>query len=450
MVGEHLHSATIGKKSIKGVGKPLSIRGIQRRRATGMNTTAAQRFHKVAHLQSTADVLAGMDFATGCDRNGALLEHLSSQRDIGGDDKIARHNLSDNFVVGHIETGLDLNRINERRRRLADRLIGHQRQSRANPLRGPEQDLPDHDRTGVCIDPEMRFVRRLSDHGEKLSRPAHMIRAGCRIFIDAVRLWLAQNAFGNAGALAFYTLFSLAPVMILVIAVAGVVLGPDAAEGRIVAQLEAGIGPEAARAIQQTVAGTRLESAGWLPTLAGVAAMVIGATAVFAQLQRSLNAIWGVTAQPSRSSLLIIARNRLLSLLIALVFGLIMLASLLATIALQAVIRFAEQWLPFDAAIMTGMESLVSLALITALFALIFRILPDVVLSWRDVVPGAAITAVLFMLGRYLMASYLTIAAPASAYGAAGSLVLVLLWIYGTSLILLFGAALTRSMLTAR
>jgi len=277
-----------------------------------------------------------------------------------------------------------------------------------------------------------------------------MIRAGFRIVVGAVRLWLERNAFGNAGALAFYTLFSLAPVMILVIGVAGVVLGPDAAEGRIVAQLEASIGPEAAQAIQHTVAETRLENAGWLPTLAGIGAMVMGATAVFAQLQRSLNAIWGVTVRPSRSGLLVLVRNRLLSLLIALIFGLVMLASLLATIALKAVIRFAEQWLPFDAVIMTGMESLISLALITALFAVIFRILPDVVLSWREVVPGAAITALLFMLGRTLMASYLTVTAPASAYGAAGSLVLVLLWIYGSSLILLFGAALTRSILSAR
>ena len=178
--------------------------------------------------------------------------------------------------------------------------------------------------------------------------------------------------------------------------------------------------------------------------------MVIGATTVFAQMQLSLNAIWGVAARPSRSSILILIKNRLLSLTVVLVIGFVMLVSLLFTVMLRAVLRFADAWLPVPAELVTVVEFSLSLALIAVLFAMIFRILPDVVLGWRDVFPGALVTAGLFILGRYGIAIYLTLAAPASAYGAAGSLVLLLLWVYYSSLILLFGAAFTKTLLLAR
>lgn len=263
-------------------------------------------------------------------------------------------------------------------------------------------------------------------------------------------LWLEGNALAHAGALAFYTLFSLAPVMIIAIAIIGVVLGPEAAQGRIVGQLEGAIGADAATVVEQAVAASRLDQGGWLPTLVGVGAMLVGATTVFAQMQQSLNTIWGVRARPSRSGLLILLRSRLLSLTVVLVIGFVMLVSLLFTVMLSAVIRFAEEWLPIHAGVVTLTELALSLALITLLFAMIFRILPDVVLSWRDVAPGALVTAVLFVLGRYLIATYLTLAAPASAYGAAGSLVLLLMWVYYSSLILLFGAAFTKTLLLHR
>ncbi len=280
--------------------------------------------------------------------------------------------------------------------------------------------------------------------------PLTMAKDTITVFTGTVRLWLERNAFAYAGALAFYTLFSLAPVMIIAIAIIGVVLGADAAEGKIVSQLQGVIGSEAAAAVEQTVAASRLEEAGWLPTLVGIAAMVVGATTVFAQMQLSLNAIWGVVARPTRSGLLILLKNRLLSLAVVLVIGFVMLVSLLFTVVLRAVIRFAEEWLPVHAGAVAVTEFLISLALITLLFAMIFRILPDVVLSWRDVIPGAVVTAVLFVLGRYIIATYLTLAAPASPYGAAGSLVLLLLWVYYSSLILLFGAAFTKTLLLHR
>lgn len=271
-----------------------------------------------------------------------------------------------------------------------------------------------------------------------------------QVFKGAVQLWLDRNAFAYAGALAFYTLFSLAPVMIIAITIIGVVLGPEAAQGQIVGQLEGAIGADAAEAVEGAVAASRLEQAGWLPTVIGVGAILVGATTVFAQMQLSLNAIWGVAARPSRSGLLILLKNRLLSFSVVLVIGFVMLVSMLLTVMLRAVIRFAEEWLPVHASVVGLTELTLSIALITLLFAMVFRILPDVVLSWREVIPGALVTALLFVFGRYLIATYLTMAAPASAYGAAGSLVLLLLWVYYSSLILLFGAAFTKTLLLHR
>ncbi|CAG0952069.1 partial hypothetical protein, partial [Gammaproteobacteria bacterium] len=234
---------------------------------------------------------------------------------------------------------------------------------------------------------------------------------------DAVRLWLACDAFTYAGALAFYTLFSLAPVVIIAVSVIGLVLGEQAAQGQIVAQLQDLMGREAAVAVEQAVARSRIQESGILPTLLGVSALLIGATTVFGQMQLSLNAIWGVAARPSRSSVFLFVKNRLLSLTVVLAIGFVLLVSLLA---------------------------------VALLFCAIFKVLPDVVLRWRDVVVGALVTASLFSIGRYAIAVYLTHTATASTYGAAGSVVLILLWVYYSSLILLFGAAFTKTQMLAR
>jgi len=268
-----------------------------------------------------------------------------------------------------------------------------------------------------------------------------------QVTLEAGRLWQSHNALGSAGALAFYTLFSLAPILIFAIAGLGVVLGPETAQTRIVGQVQALIGPEAAQAAREMVAQARIERGGWLPTLAGLAAMTAGATAVFAQLQRSLNAIWEIPAQTSRRrQLLVLIRNRLVSLVIVALFGLSFLISLASSVALKTIARFASDWLAFDISLLAPLETAVTVLLMTLLFAAMFRFLPDTRMTWRDVLPGALITAILFMPGRSLMATYLTLTAPGSAYGAAGSLVVLLLWIYGSALILLFGATLTRAM----
>jgi membrane protein len=270
-----------------------------------------------------------------------------------------------------------------------------------------------------------------------------------RLFLDAGGMWLERNAFVHAGSLAFYTLFSLAPVVIIAVAIAGAVFGEEAARGQIAAQLDDFVGAEAAMAVQDAVARSRPEVAGLLPTLTGIVALVLGATTVFAQMQISLNRIWGVISKPQKSGLVIMAKNRMLSLAIVLTLGFVLLVSLLLNVALRAIIRYAESWISVPPLLLGGLELLLSLVVITVLFAVIFKVLPDAVVDWEDVWVGAAVTAVLFVIGRSLIAVYLAYTAPASTYGAAGSLVLLLLWVYYSSLILFFGAALTKARVLA-
>jgi membrane protein len=267
---------------------------------------------------------------------------------------------------------------------------------------------------------------------------------------NTVRLWLEAQVFIHAAALAFFTVFSIAPVMIVAVSIVGLVLGERAAQGEIALQLEAAIGAEAATAVQTAVEGSRIEHSGLLPSLLGLGAMLFGATTVFAQMQNALNAIWGVAPQPSRSSVLLYLKTRLLSLTVVLAIGFVLLVSLLLSVALQSVLVFAEEWLWIPPALVLGVDWVVSITVVTLLFAAIFRVLPDVVLAWRDVLLGAVVTSLLFALGRSAIAFYLANTATASTYGAAGSLALLLLWVNYSSLILLLGAAFTRAHVEAR
>ncbi|KAF0803366.1 ribonuclease BN [Alcanivorax xiamenensis] len=266
----------------------------------------------------------------------------------------------------------------------------------------------------------------------------------------SIGYWLRGDALIHAGALAFFTLFSIAPVVILAVQVIGLVMSTDAAMQQIMSLLENNVGADAAQAVAEAVERTRITEGGLLPTVIGVGAMLIGATTVFAQMQRSLNNIWDIAPRPSRNTLFALIKNRLLSLTVVLSIGFVMMVSLLLSVVTQALMVFAQEWLPVPGIAMVAVETLVSVAVTTLLFATIFKVLPDAILSWRDVLLGALVTALLFILGRFLIALYLSHTATASTYGAAGSLVLLLLWVYYSSLILLFGAAVTRARAEAR
>ena len=278
----------------------------------------------------------------------------------------------------------------------------------------------------------------------------HFVLYWKNIILDAGKLWLDENAFSYAGALAFYTLFSLAPIVIIAVTVIGIVLGEEAAQGQIVAQFSDIMGAESAAVVERAVSQARIEETGLWPSLLGIAALIVGATTVFGQMQYSLNSIWGVIAKPGRNGLFLLARKRLFSLMVVLSIGFVLLVSLLFGVALRAVLNYTAEFVPSVELLLGGAEFIVSLFMIALLFATIFKVLPDVVLSWKDVVVGALVTALLFSLGRYGIAAYLAYTATASAYGAAGSVVIILLWVYYSSLILLYGAAFTRVHLLAR
>ena len=271
-----------------------------------------------------------------------------------------------------------------------------------------------------------------------------------QVLQTAAQRWLDRDAFQHAGALAFFTLFSLAPLIIIVVTIVGIVFGEDAASGQISAAISDLVGSQAAEAVEVAVRRSRLEESGILPTVLGIGALLFGATTVFAQMQSSLNQFWGVRAKPSRSGILTFLTVRLLSLSMVLIIGFLMLTSFVVSIAITGIIEHARDWIPIPPVAVAAVDLAVSLSVTTALFGMIFKILPDVHLQWSDVWRGAFITAILFAIGKYLISLYLTHVAPASTYGAAGSLVLVLLWVYYSSLILFFGTCLTVATIQQR
>jgi membrane protein len=276
------------------------------------------------------------------------------------------------------------------------------------------------------------------------------VRHWLSILAAAIRNWLDSQAFIYAAALAFFTVFSIAPILVVVVGLVGLVMGESAVQGELFAQLEATLGSDAAGVVQTAVINSQIDQSGIWPALIGIIATIVGATTVFAQMQQSLNQIWDVAPRPKRNNLWVFIKSRLLSLTIILSIGFIMLVSLLLSVALRSIMAFAEGWLPVPGWAMVGMELVLSLLVITLLFAAMFKILPDVRLSWGDVLLGAFITAILFTAGRSLISIYLAYTATASAYGAAGSLALLLLWVNYSSMILLFGASFTRAHLEGR
>lgn len=261
---------------------------------------------------------------------------------------------------------------------------------------------------------------------------------------QAVSDWLAHGAMMHAAALAFYAILSLAPLIVLVMAVAGLVWGEQAAEGELLEQTREMVGEEGATVIQTVVQQADEPGARNLSALLGTLMLVVGATGVFAQLQLSLNTVWGV--QRKSGALKHVIRTRLLAFGLVLVIGLLLLAAVILSAVVTAVTRYADQWLPvaLPGFVPYAADIAVSLVVVTVLLGLIFRYLPDVQVAWRDVLVGAIVSAVLFVIGKTLIGLYLGMAGVGSAYGAAGSLVVLLVWIYYSALILLLGAEFTQ------
>ncbi|MCC6639721.1 MAG: YihY/virulence factor BrkB family protein [Deltaproteobacteria bacterium] len=257
--------------------------------------------------------------------------------------------------------------------------------------------------------------------------------------------WSEDRALTHGAALAYYTLFSLAPLLVLVIAVAGLALGRAAAQGEIVAEMADLVGESGARMIEGMVARASAPTTGFVAGIASLATMVFGASGVVGQLQSSLNQIWKAPPPPPTSNAVRSAlRRRAVAVGLILGVGFLLLVSLVISAALSALHDLAAAQLPVAAEVVPPINFAFSFLIITSLFAMIYKILPDVRLEWRDVWVGAAITAVLFSIGKSLIGIYLGRAGVTSVYGAAGSLVLVLLWIYYSAQLLFVGAEFTE------
>jgi membrane protein len=255
---------------------------------------------------------------------------------------------------------------------------------------------------------------------------------------------LQDNIQRMSAALAYYTIFSLAPLLIISIAIAGLLLGTDAAQGAIVAEIQQLIGSEGARAIQAIIVSANKPAIGTVTGAAGVILLVIGATGAFSEVYDALNNIWRAKA-PTKSGALAILRARFLSFGLVLIVGFLMLVSLLISAALSAISKYAEHILPSPPLIFHALDLIVTTTVIAVLFAMIFRILPETEIKWSDVWVGSIATAILFIAGKLVIGIYIGKTISASSYGAASSLVVVIAWIYYSALILYFGAELTRA-----
>jgi membrane protein len=255
--------------------------------------------------------------------------------------------------------------------------------------------------------------------------------------------WLNHKPFRLAAALAYYTLFSMAPLLVAALGIAGLVFGEDAARGQLFGPLQSLLGPKSADAVQTAVAAASIKSSGIVATVAGVVTLLVGASAVFAELQDALNTIWD--AQPSPDAgIRSIVKKRLLSLSMVAVIGFLLLVSLALSSILNAIGAYMGSVLPVSAFLMEAVNFVVSFAVITVLFGAIFKILPDIDNTWSDVWIGAFATAALFTVGKSMIGIYIGRTALDSTYGAAASLVVVLVWIYYSSLILFLGAEFTH------
>jgi membrane protein len=257
--------------------------------------------------------------------------------------------------------------------------------------------------------------------------------------------WMNDKAFRMGAALAYYSVFSMAPVLLIAIGIASLVFGEQAARGEVLAEVRDTVGPQTAAAIEEILAHSGRDGGGGWATAVGFAVLLFGASGVFVELQDALNTIWKVMPRPGRVVWEVI-RERLLSFSVILGTGFLLLVSLVLSAALEALGGALKpiDALPGGAAIWQGLNFVLSFSIITLLFAMIYKVLPDAEIAWRDVWVGAVITALLFTGGKYLIGLYLGRSGLTSAFGAAGSVILVLSWVYYSSLILLFGAEFTR------
>lgn len=265
-----------------------------------------------------------------------------------------------------------------------------------------------------------------------------------RIFRRALAGWWKDDVPRLGASLAYYTLFSLAPILVVAIAIGGLVFGPEAVRGEIVGQIKGLIGRDGAEAVQAMLEGAAKPSSSVPATTAGVITFFLAATGAFLELQTALNTIWRVKPKTSGSFFRVLVLQRLISFGLVVALGFLLLTSLLVSAALAAIHTYMGNAFPGVVVVWEALNVVVSLGVITLLFALVYKVLPDRKLSWGDVWIGALVTAGLFTIGKLLIGLYLGTTSLASSYGAAGSVIVILVWVYYSAQVILLGAEFTR------
>jgi membrane protein len=273
-------------------------------------------------------------------------------------------------------------------------------------------------------------------------RSVSMFSAAWKMLKDTVLAFINDEALSRGAAIAFYTVVSIAPVLLIVIAIAGLAFGHDAAQNAITKQLSGLMGQQTAEVLQAAVASAANKPSGVVATIVGIITLMVTASGVFGEMQTALNVIWKVQPKGTTVSRLIRARAASLGLVAAL--GFLLMVSLVVSTVLTAFGNYLDSILPFGQVVLTVLNVVVSLVLISFLFAAIYKVLPDRNLEWGDVVVGAVVTGVLFTIGKSLISWYIGSSAIASSFGAAGALIVLLLWVYYSAQIFLLGAEFTK------
>ena len=265
------------------------------------------------------------------------------------------------------------------------------------------------------------------------------------VFNNAFKGFNENRVLKLSGSLAYYTVFSMAPLLIVIISLCGIFLGRDAVEGKIYTQLAGFIGPDSAAQLQVMIRNASLEGKSKLAGIVGGIILLIGSTTVFAEIQDSINGIWGLRPKPKRGWLKLL-QNRFLSFSVIIGLGFLLLVSLGVSTVIDGFSDHLKNRFPDVAIVFFYISNIIiTLGVTTLIFGVIFKVLPDATIRWKDVLVGAIVTALLFMLGKMGMSFYITKSNVGITYGAAGALMVLLLWIYYSSLIVYFGAEFTKA-----
>lgn len=256
--------------------------------------------------------------------------------------------------------------------------------------------------------------------------------------------FINEDCLKYSASLAYYTIFSIGPILVLIISLAGVFFGQDAIEGKVFTEMKGLVGPSAARQIQEVIMNLKLSGKSNLALVVSIITLLIGATSVFGDIQNSINRIWHVRAKPKKGWVKVL-KDRLLSSSLVISLGFLLMVTLVVNGIILAFTDRLQRYFPdITVHLLDAINFSISFGVIFILFGIIFRALPDVKIEWRTVRSGAFFTAVLFVIGRFVIGLYLQTSGTESTYGAAGSIILVLLWVYYTAAILYFGAIYTR------